>query len=311
MGAGGERGQATVEWVGVVCLFALLFAAILALAGLRPAGTSLAEAIAQRILCAVSLSGECERTSALVSQYGRDVAALVADHAPQIFYEPGEAEIPVDFRRCRQVACDTAAASGEASRTSEGIPVAAFVHVVDCREDALASSRAAGYDCDGERDGNLYIQYWTYYADSVVTFRGVPIAELSGTHADDWEGYQVRIAPAGNLARASSHHGYNYVQSPGNWSSDAGVGPLNDIVEALGGRPEGGWGPETGSFYVSSGSHAGNVRDDSIGHERWTPADRIELIPIEALPDSDAAATFSVTPPWQKGVYHDPESEGT
>ena len=53
----------------------------------------------------------------------------------------------------------------------------AFVHVVDCR--AERRERPAGADCSGDRAGNLYIQYWTYYADS-ATLRGVPIVGDEG-----------------------------------------------------------------------------------------------------------------------------------
>jgi hypothetical protein len=312
----GQRGQGTIEWIALVLLVALLVIALLALAGARLPGTALADAIAARIACAVSMiggSGSCKQDveqSELAAQYGADVAALVAEHAPEIIYEPGELEVPVDFRACREIPCDGTAAAGPVSETNSGVPISLFVHVVDCREPAPEASERAGYDCSDPRSGNLYIQYWTYYADS-ATLRGVPIAEDNGYHLDDWEGYQVRIGPDAASARASSHHGYNYAQSPGNWGSDAGIGPLNDVYEAVGARPHAGWGPETGSFYVSSGSHAGNVRDDSIEHQRWTPADQIHLIPIEPLAESEAGTGFSITPPWLKGAYNDPESEGT
>ncbi len=61
-------------------------------------------------------------------------------------------------------------------------------HVVDCREPAAPVPAAAR--CDGERAGNLYIQYWAYYPDS----RTVPFGE-AGYHPDDWESFQVRIGP--------------------------------------------------------------------------------------------------------------------
>src|SRR5262245_18213861 len=94
---------------------------------------------------------------------------------PTIFFERGSRAVPVDFRRCRDTGCGDAPGRGFVARTAAGLPVSAFVHVVDCRLHAAARAEAAGADCSGERAGNLYLQYWTYYADS-ATLRGVPIA---------------------------------------------------------------------------------------------------------------------------------------
>jgi hypothetical protein len=136
--------------------------------------------------------------------------------------------------------------------------------------------------------------YWLYYEDS-TSLGGLPAAH----HEDDWESYQVRITPEGTDARASSHHGYNYGGGAGNWLSDAGVTH----------RP--GWGPATGSTYVSGGSHAGHVQEDDWVPGRWTAPGDLELIPIETL-DAEARRTrFAIVPPWRKPVYRDPEDEGT
>ncbi|MFL5906357.1 MAG: hypothetical protein ACJ75Z_02010 [Solirubrobacterales bacterium] len=43
---------------------------------------------------------------------------------------------------------------------------------------------------------------------------------------------------------------------------------------------------------------------------RTTPRGRLELIPIETLPDRDSFS-FAITPPWRKRVFLDPESDGT
>jgi hypothetical protein len=303
-----QRGQATIEWIGLILVVTLLVLAVLTLAGGRLPGVALAEALASRIICAVSLDRACEVESALAAQYGEQLAELVGEHAPEIRYEQGELELPVDFRECREVACSLGPPSGAVEHSDAGLPAVAFVHVVDCRPEAAAQSEDEGFDCSGERAENTYVQYWLYYPDS-STLEELP--GDSGYHEDDWEQYAVRIGPGGTFARASSHHGYNYEQSPGNWGSDANIGPLNDVSEAVGARPHGGWGPETGSFYVSGGSHAGNVRDDGIERRRWTPAESLILIPIESLGDADRETDFAVTPPWLKDVYEDPEAEGT
>jgi hypothetical protein len=44
---------------------------------------------------------------------------------------------------------------------------------------------------------------------------------------------------------------------------------------------------------------------------RWTPADGLRLIPIERLTGRARRTRFSITPPWRKPVYRDPEDEGT
>src|SRR5690242_14621194 len=55
---GDERGQGTVEWVGLVGLMALALVGVLA-AGVRVPGTDLARSVAQRILCAAELADGC------------------------------------------------------------------------------------------------------------------------------------------------------------------------------------------------------------------------------------------------------------
>jgi hypothetical protein len=303
-----ERGQGTVEWVGVVCLVSLLLIGLLA-AGVRVPGTALAQAVASRILCAAALADDCGDEPALIAAYGSEVGELVRRHMPSLLFERGSRAVPVDFRRCRSTACGDAAEQGYIRRTNAGLPVSAFVHVVDCRPEAIEQTEAEGADCSGSRAGNLYIQYWTYYADS-ATLRGVPIAGDEGYHPDDWEGVQIRIRPDGSVdERASSHNGYNHSQGMANWGSDAGIGPLKDATEAVGLRPRNGWGPETGILLVSGGSHAGNA--SGIPHiERLTPRNRVHLIPLEPI-SSVSQASFAISPPWRKHVWRDPEAEGT
>jgi hypothetical protein len=86
----------------------------------------------------------------------------------------------------------------------------------------------------------------------------------------------------------------------GSWLSDAGL-----IHRSA-------WGPSTGRLYVSGGSHAGHVHEDKPpARSRWTPADRLTLIPIETLDPAARRTRFAVVPPWRKPVYHDPEDQGT
>ena len=303
-----ERGQGTVEWVGTLLVVSLAMLALVA-AGVRVPGASLARALADRILCAASLADGCGDEPTLIAAYGSEVGRLVRWHMPMLAFEDGSRAVPVDFRRCRSTECGDASGSGLVHRTDEGLPVTVFVHVVDCRPAAAEETEATGADCSGGRAGNLYVQYWTYYADS-ATLRGVPIAGGKGYHHDDWEGVQIRLGPDGHASeRASSHNGYNAELSVRNWGSDADIGPLKDATEILGGRPENGWGPETHLLRVSGGSHAGDtVAFSAI--DRYTPGTRVHLVPLEAVART-ITAHFAISPPWLKDVWLDPEAEGT
>jgi hypothetical protein len=293
-----ERGQGTVEWVGLVAVVAMLVVTLLT-AGVRIPGATLARAVVSRILCAAALADRCGDEPALIAAYGSVVGRLVREHMPSLFFERSSRALPVDFRRCRSTACGDGFARGLVYKTDAGLPVTAFVHVVDCRE-----------GCSGSSRGNLYLQFWLYYADS-ATLRGVPIAGARGYHLDDWESVQIRIRPDGSVdERASSHHGYNHAQGVANAGSDAGIGPLTAAAEAVGARPRGGWGPETGMLVVSGGSHAGNAKGFPR-FDRVTPAGRVHLIPLEPITAEAHAYAFAVSPPWRKTVWVDPEAAGT
>jgi hypothetical protein len=291
-----ERGQGTVEWVGLVLLISMAVLAMVA-AGVRIPGASLARALADRIVCAAALADGCGDQPTLIAAYGTDVGKLVRRHMPMLAFEEGSRAVPVDFRRCRSTRCSDAAGEGPLHRTDEGLPVTAFVHVIDCREGEAERTEAAGADCSGDRAGNLYIQYWTYYPDS-ATLRDVPVAGEKGYHVDDWESVQFRIHPDGQVdQRASSHHGYNYFLSKRNWGSDAGI------------VSHGGWGPETRLLLVSGGSHAGNAAGFADVN-RYVPGHRVHLIPLEQIATT-STARFAVSPPWLKKVWLDPEYAGT
>src|SRR3954452_5959103 len=140
-----ERGQGTVEWVGVVCLVSLLLVGLLA-AGVRVPGAALARVIALRILCAAALADDCGDEPALIAAYGSEVGGLVRRHMPSLLFERGSQAVPVDFRRCRATTCGDAGERGYIKRTESGLPVSAFVHVIDCRPDAAADSEGQGAD---------------------------------------------------------------------------------------------------------------------------------------------------------------------
>ena len=70
-----------------------------------------------------------------------------------------------------------------------------------------------------------------------------------------------------------------------------------------------GWGPWTGYYRVSGGSHAGHLVSKPTG-ERSTSQSNLSLVPIETLRDKDLY-NFAISPPWKKGVYGDPESPGS
>jgi hypothetical protein len=303
-----ERGQGTVEWVGLVTLVCLLLVGVLA-TGAAVSGVDLARSVAQRILCATELADGCGDEPLLIATYGDEVGRLVRRHMPTIGFESGSRAVPVDYRRCRETECGDAPDDGLVHRTDERLPVSAFVHVVDCRAPARTETEAAGIYCADERAGRLYIQYWLYYANS-ATLRGVPVVGDAGEHDDDWESVGVRINPDGSVdQRASSHDGYNYSLQDLDWGSDAGIGILRDLAEDLDVRHPNGWGPETGLLLVSGGSHAGNVTGGPRG-TRFTPGRRVHLIPLEPIA-ADEHAIFAVVPPWLKEVWRDPEAEGT
>ncbi|HET9198628.1 MAG TPA: hypothetical protein VFN92_10290 [Solirubrobacterales bacterium] len=293
---GSERGQGTVEWVGLVALVSLALLAAVA-AGVRVPGAPLARALADRILCAAALGDECGDEPALIAAYGSEVGRLAHRYMPMLAFERDSRAVPVDFRRCRRSECGDAAGEGLIEATDQGLPVTAFVHAIDCREGEAELAEAAGADCSGERAGNVYLQYWLYYADS-ATLRGVPVAGERGYHRDDWESVQFRIGPDGGVdQRASSHHGYNSSRRSTNWAYDSGV-----LAHA-------GWGRETRLLLVAGGSHAGST----IGlanSDRYTPGHRVQLIPLEPIA-AQSHTRFAVSPPWQKRVWLDPEAEGT
>lgn len=308
-----RSGQAAVEWIGLTLLVALLASAALAVTG-ASSGTGLATELAERLVCAVRLQVPCRHDPGLIEAYDAEIAGLLREHAPLISYERGMRSLPVDFRSCRSPDCANGSISGRTSASLLGRPVTAFTHVVDCRKPR--SPRPESADCSGDAAGNLYLQYWFYYPDS-ASLRGLPVIGEKGFHLDDWESFQVKVAPRGRvLARASSHNGYNGLPSAGDWASDTagrfpGAESLRAFSERVGLREANAWTPVVHSnslLVVAGGSHAGRAggRQQRI---RWTPPASLRLVPVEDSSGGDAR--FAITPPWRKRVYFDPEYSKT
>jgi hypothetical protein len=290
MASPSQRGQATVEWIGLLLVTGLLLAALVAGARALDLGLAVPGAVLERLVCAVRLSEDCRAEPALRDGYGAEVASLVRAHAPAILYEDGMRALPVDFRRCRADGCAEGPGEGHATSTGSRLPVTAFTHVIDCRPAAREGTERGGADCSGERAGNLYLQFWFYYPGSATGEGSTPlkglIREVSAAagrpshHPDDWESHQVRIAPDGRrVARSSSHHGYGD-----------------------------GWVPDPDRVYVAGGSHAGRAIDRAVS--RATKDHRLRLVPLAGIARRNAWS-FAVTPPWRKRVWLDPEYGGT
>jgi hypothetical protein len=313
-------GQATVEWLGLLLLAALLLGTLLSALNLVNITLALPQAVLERFVCAVRLSEDCGSEPKLIGAYGDDTAVLLRTHAPTVLYEDGMSALPVDYRRCRLDDCADGPPAGAISRSDSEQPVTAFTHVVDCRPGAAATTEASGADCSGARAGNLYLQYFFYYPGSATAEGSTPLkgpirkgsAALGKPtyHRDDWESYSVRIGPAGRFARASSHHGYSYELGGGGPIPGYRLARTTDGV-TLRRKPTvvNGWGPDLDTLYVSGGSHAGNARvNHPVG--RATKGHRLRLIPLSRIALHDQT-TFAITPPWRKRVYFDPEYTGT
>ena len=140
MKARAQRGQATVEFVALVLLCGLILGALFALnEGFD--GRSFGGFLARHLVCAVS--GRCKADERrLAAAYGEGDAATVRALAPNLVYEPGERQLPVDWRRCRRPRCAGAPDDPtlDAHRSGTAGRATAFTHVI-------------------RRRGRLYVQY--------------------------------------------------------------------------------------------------------------------------------------------------------
>jgi hypothetical protein len=291
-----QRGQAVVEWMGLVLLVLVLAGAVTTVADWD--GRSMGGVIADRISC--TAKGGCDYGHrSLEVAYGVDDAALVRRHLPGLVYESGERQVPVDWRTCRAVACATAGGDRDMDvhSTDRGARVTVFTRLV-------------------RAPGRRYIQYWFYYPDSNTAFAGSdriwthsPLLQLGGRvvrgttaypgfHRDDWEAVAVNVDDAGEVrTRATSHGHWQWCK----WSA------CKDH-----------WGPATGWARVSRGSHAGHLplsrrlAPQLPGvhlRERTTTPSGVRLVPLETIDRRRyRRLDRNIAPPWDKEAYRRPES---
>jgi hypothetical protein len=319
-----ERGQAAVEFVALVLVACLVLGALVAFAPAAD-GRAVGGFLVHRLSCAVS--GRCDSAEReLVRAYGQRDAALVRALAPNLVFEGGERQLPVDWRHCRRAHCASAPDHGglDAHLTDRGHRATAFTRVI-------------------RRNGRLYVAYWLYYPDSNSAVAGSDRVwerswllprlrrlvdgspDYPGYHRDDWEGAFVRVDPDGTTwLRASAHGRYRGCK----WRSCAGA-----------------WTRGAGWVRVSRGSHSGHVpfRTDRLPpeardprrprylprpgwetgrvrrvpaipgrdlHERSATGEGLRLIPLETH-DHDRYRPLDpgIAPPWRKPAYRDPESD--
>jgi hypothetical protein len=320
-----QRGQASVELVGLVLLVTVALGA-LATAAPRPDGRAIGGFLAHHIVCAST--GSCHAPErALENAYGEDVAATLRELAPSLVYERGERQLPVDWRDCRRPACATVPDDPALdTHTSEARARAtAFTHVV-------------------RRGGHLYLQYWLYYPDSNTAFAGsdrlwerswilprlrelvAGTPDYPGFHRDDWEGVFIRLDPDGSTwVRASSHGHFqgckgracrNQWVGPTGWvrvsrGSHAGHVPLRLTP----GPPGPSDGPQIPRYIPPPGSPSRPQRRVPLIpgrdlNERTTTGEGLRLIPLETREGGHyLPLDRHIKPPWRKRAYGDPESD--
>ncbi|HLM08583.1 MAG TPA: hypothetical protein VK307_02650 [Thermoleophilaceae bacterium] len=319
----GEAGQATIEWTGVVLIIALVLGALGASA-IAADGRSLGGQLAHRIVCAAK--GAChDGDRALVRAYGEDGAALVREHVPSLVYEPGEPQLPVDWRDCRRPACASAPEDRDLDvhRSIRGARATIFTRVL-------------------RRGGRTYVQYWFYYPDSNSTWAGSDRAwEIAwllpglraivgeppaypGFHEDDWESYFVRIEPDGGAyVRASSHghwQGCKLAECRNEWTAESGwtrvsrgshAGHLPMRFERRPGRRAAGPGGRFGGMHPVTMRGFPQIPGVDL-RERTSTAEALRLIPLETPNRGDyRPLDREIRPPWRKEAYDDPETNSS
>ena len=219
-----ERGQATIEWVGLVLLASVVLGALATVvpADRRPLVRWLPLAPAR-----LRREGrQCEDADrALARAYGGKDAELVRRYAPGIVYEPGERQLPVDFRECRarrlRAARPTTATSTSIAPTpAAGPPL--FTRVVRARRAHLPPVLALlprleldlrwARTCRGGA------------ARAAATSRDYP-----GYHDDDWEGHRCgSTATAATAVRSTSHGHWQWCKQAAcrdRWGPRTGLDP--------------------------------------------------------------------------------------
>ena len=311
-----ERGQGTVEWVGLLAVVALLLVGLVAARGRVP-GTELARAVASRMLCAVAMADRCGDEPALIAAYGTEVGRLVRRHMPTILFERGSRALPVDFRRCRSSDCGDGSARGLVHESDAGLPVTAFVHVIDCRGATDAASTATGRAATASRLLRPSRRQPLPPVLDLLRRLGDPARRPDRRRrlSPKTTGRASRSASA-RTAASTSAPPPTTATTTSQSVANAGIGRRPRSLcatspKAIGARPRNGWGPETRLLVVSGGSHAGNA-NGSVRIDRIAPGRRIHLVPLEPIAEEQGGAyRFAVSPPWRKRVWRDPEAEGT
>jgi len=142
--AHGQRGQGSVEFVALLLLCCLFFGALFALKGGLD-GRAFGGFLARHLGCGVS--GRCDRDERrLAAAYGERDAATVRALAPNLVFEAGERQLPIDWHACRRPACAEAPddRSLDAHVTADGGRATAFTRLI-------------------RRAGRRYVQYWLNY----------------------------------------------------------------------------------------------------------------------------------------------------
>lgn len=322
-----QDGQATLEFVALVSLCCLAFGALLALAGGFD-GRSLGGFLARHLVCAAS--GRCAADEhRLAEAYGGRDAATVRALAPNLVYEPGERELPVDWRRCRRPEC----AGAPDDRMLDA-------HLGGGGPGAGGRARATAFTRLIRRAGRLYVQYWLYYPDSNSVLAGADriwerswllprVRELvSGTpdypgfHKDDWEGVFVRLDADGSAWLRASSHGHlqsckwracqnRWVRSSG-WvrisrGSHAGHVPFRSERRWRSGVRQ----PGPRFIPLPAPPHRTPMLPGRDMDERTTTGEGVRLVPLESLDrDGYRPQDPGVKPPWDKRAYDDPEADG-
>jgi hypothetical protein len=328
-----EEGQATAEWTGLVLLMAVALGALLSLTG-DVDGRSFGGFLAHRVVCATR-GGCADGDRVLAHAYGERDAALVRAHAPNLVYEPGERQLPVDYRRCRRPSCADAPDDRDldAHRTNGGDRATLFTRLI-------------------RRRGRTYIQYWLYYPDSKTVVLGSDKAweavwllprlagivehapTYPGLHRDDWESIQVRLDPGGGVWVRSSSHGHyqgcKWTDCRNRWFPGSGwtrvsrgshAGHIPAVPRAGGAYPGGSQplvraappraAPREGAprGAIPVGRHRPLLPGHDL-HERTTTGEGLRLIPLETRNKHRyRRLDEGVKPPWEKDVYNDPESD--
>ena len=228
-----------------------------------------------------ALAESCGDEPALIAAYGTEVGRLVRDHMPTLAFEQGSRALPVDWRRCR---CDRL-------RRRRGGGRGARAPTPGCRSPPSSTSSTAaepggrGADCSDGRAGNLYIQYWLYYADS-ATLRGVPIAGEQGYHATT--GSPSRSASARTATSTSAPPPTTATTTRGDEPTRLRRRHRRRSATSTRRRrpaPTTAGAPRPASCSSPAAATPATLGDDPGG--RFTPGRRVHLVPLEPIAAAD------------------------